>query len=74
MMLSTVDQMLVRWALTKQSGLQQVLRDKDKAAKLVYAVNQGAATKVTLDDVKSACWNDGDDAVLAAVAPDLKDR
>ena len=74
MMLSTVDHMLVRWALTKQSGLQQVLQDKDKSAKLVDAINKASGTKLTLDDVKAVCWNEGDSGVLAAVAPNLKDN
>jgi hypothetical protein len=60
MRLSTVDQMLVRWAFTKESRLQDALNDPVLSKALV------AATKPATDiqHIKDACWNDGDSAVL----------
>jgi len=74
MHLSTVDHMLVRWALLKESGLAKVLLDPASSQKLLTAVRTGTPS-ATLDDIKNACWNDGDSSVLNAVAGDkLKDN
>ena len=73
MHLSTVDQMLVRWALVKELGLAKVLLDPAASQKLLTAIKTATAS-ATLDDIQSACWNDGDASVLKAVAGDkLKD-
>jgi hypothetical protein len=72
--LSTIDQMLVRWALTKESGLQKALADPAIAQKILTAVKTRTAA-ATLDDITTACWNAGDISVLSAVAGDkLKDN
>jgi hypothetical protein len=67
MHLSTVDQMLVRWALIKESGLEKALLDPVLSQKLLAAIKIGTPT-ATLDDIKTACWNEGDAGVLNAVA------
>ncbi|KAA0078248.1 hypothetical protein [Tardiphaga sp. P9-11] len=67
--LSTLDEMLVRWAITKDSGLQAELSDPSKAATLAAAQKPKA---VTVADLKNMCWNTGDDETLRAVAKSLK--
>jgi hypothetical protein len=72
--LSTVDEMLVRWALSKQSGLQDALKndavlatmliDKDKKPIL----NNGKP--IAGPDVVHECWNKDDDKILQAVIVD----
>lgn len=64
---STVDQMLVRWALVKESGLAKVLLDPVASQKLLATVKADTPS-TTLDDIKAACWNDGDTGVLNAVS------
>ena len=64
--LSTLDQMMVRWALTKESGLQDALKDPKKLAAIA------TATQHTANDVVSECWNDGDSKTINGVATALK--
>jgi hypothetical protein len=69
MRISTLDQMVVRWAFTKESHLQDALLDPTKSQKLV------AAAKVTdIKPIKDACWNDGDNLVLSSVTKALNIR
>jgi hypothetical protein len=63
--LSTLDEMIVRWALTKESGLQAAFSDPTKKAAIA------SATKRPADEVVSMCWNDGDSKTLASAASAL---
>jgi hypothetical protein len=67
MRLSTVDQMLVRWAFTKESRLQDALNDPGQAKALADATKPPVDIKL----LKEACWNDGDNAVLNYIAKAL---
>jgi hypothetical protein len=58
--LSTLDEMLIRWAFTAEAGLQDALDKKDDA----WAKNLGAQS---LAQLKAVCWNKGDAETLTAV-------
>lgn len=60
MRLSTLDEMMVRWALTKD--LRNALKDPSKTAAIL------SATKKTIDEIKGSCWNDGDEKTVTGVA------
>jgi hypothetical protein len=68
---STLDQMLVRWALSKQSGLQSALKDNASRAKMLVDKDGkpilSNGTAITADDLTRQCWNPGDEEVLRAV-------
>jgi hypothetical protein len=64
--LSTLDEMMVRWALTKESGLQDALKNPAKLAAIA------AATKQAPDDIALMCWNDGDSKTLNSIMAALK--
>jgi hypothetical protein len=64
--LSVLDEMLVRWALVKQSGLYDTLFDATKLSALA------AETKEDPKSYLGACYNPGDNKVLDAVLGDPK--
>lgn len=68
--LSTLDEMLVRWAFTKEAGFQEEL---DKAAGSKEEKEKlEAATGQKLEAIQSMCWNKGDKDIVESVAHDLK--
>jgi len=64
--LSVIDEMLVRWALVKQSRLYDTLFDQTKLDALAKETNEN--TK----DYLGACYNGGDEEVLNAILSDPK--
>ena len=65
--LSTVDQMLVRWAFTRQSTLQDALADAAKSKKMLDATTKVHPNVTSIGAIQDVCWNTGDTAVLAYV-------
>lgn len=65
--LSTIDQMLVRWAFTKQSTLQDALLDAVKSKKILDATTKVHPNVTSVAAIQGVCWNTGDAAALAYV-------
>ena len=63
--LSTLDETMIRWAFTKEGGLQDALNDPVKASTFA------AATGKTIAELSSMCWNAGDEQTLRGVAAAL---
>jgi hypothetical protein len=79
--LSTLDEMMIRWAVTKEGGLQDALKAANALPKswplppgtaatdgVALAKATGAATLGALADM---CWNDGDEQTFEGVAKAL---
>jgi hypothetical protein len=66
MHLSTIDEMIIRWAATKEGRLQEALKD-DAQSKALAQEN-----KVSVSELQDMCWNDGDEKTLNGVATFLK--
>jgi hypothetical protein len=62
MRLTTLDEMMVRWALTKQTKLQDALKDPVKSAVIATATGR------TVSELQQSCWNDGDEKTVRGVA------
>jgi hypothetical protein len=68
--LSTLDEMLIRWAFTKEAGIQD---EFDKAANNKDEKDKfEAATGQKLEAIQAMCWNKGDKDTVESVAHDLK--
>lgn len=63
--LSTLDEMMVRWAVMKDSGLEQALYDQRAAT-----IEKDAETPI--DEIRRSCWNEGDKKTVYGVAKLLK--
>jgi hypothetical protein len=63
--LSTLDETMIRWAFTKEGGLQDTLKDPSKASALAAANGRSVA------ELAGMCWNAGDEQTLRAVAAAL---
>lgn len=59
--LTTLDEMYVRWALAKESGLLDTLNDKTALAALAQA------NGVPPEQIQAVCYNDGDEKMLQAM-------
>jgi hypothetical protein len=65
--LSTLDEMLLRWAFTKEGGLQDAIKNAgtDPTKGTALATATGAKS---LADLADMCWNSGDEQTLEGVA------
>jgi hypothetical protein len=59
--LTTIDEMYVRWALAKESGLLDTLNDKTALEALAKA------NGVTPEQIQAVCYNGGDEKILQAM-------
>lgn len=66
--LSTLDALLVRWAATKISGLQDALKDQKRSSAIAQA------TSKSIEDLTAKCWNADDEKKLQTVAAAMKKK
>ncbi|KJC33301.1 hypothetical protein UB31_04750 [Bradyrhizobium sp. LTSP849] len=67
--LSTLDEIAVRWAFTKEGGVQDALAEvkKDKQKEATFLADFGRPWQ----EIEAQCWNEGDQLLLADTAKAL---
>ncbi len=62
MRLTTLDEMMIRWAFTKQTKLQDALKDPVRSSAIATATGRSVA------ELKQSCWNEGDEKTVNEMA------